>query len=157
VQVRKIKRRACEYDYVEVMACPGGCLNGGGQSAAAPGQSPSQLLDRLDAVYHDPEVFPAHAAALHASPPCLFWRCWVPQCITSCFCRAMRLTLKANLSECELACGQVTPRLPEDNPVVAALYNSMAAGEVGSDAARALFFTQYHKREKTVSAAIGDW
>ena len=63
VQVRKIKRGACEYDYVEVMACPGGCLNGGGQSAAAPGQSPSQLLDRLDAVYHDPEV-PDLASAL---------------------------------------------------------------------------------------------
>ena len=55
-QVRKIKRRACEYDYVEVMACPGGCLNGGGQFAATPGKSSTQLLDRLDTIYHDPEV-----------------------------------------------------------------------------------------------------
>eukprot|EP00890_Picochlorum_soloecismus_P002020 jgi/Picsp_1/2819/NSC_01045-R1_cytosolic fe-s cluster assembly factor narfl len=30
--VRKIKMRKCQYEYVEVMACPSGCLNGGGQS-----------------------------------------------------------------------------------------------------------------------------
>jgi len=29
--VRKMKGGKCAYDYVEVMACPGGCLNGGGQ------------------------------------------------------------------------------------------------------------------------------
>lgn len=28
--IRNIKRGKCEYDYVEIMACPGGCLNGGG-------------------------------------------------------------------------------------------------------------------------------
>ncbi len=26
-----MKRGKCTYDYVEVMACPSGCLNGGGQ------------------------------------------------------------------------------------------------------------------------------
>ena len=29
--IRNIKRGKCDYDYVEIMACPGGCLNGGGQ------------------------------------------------------------------------------------------------------------------------------
>lgn len=29
--IRNIKRGRCDYDYVEIMACPGGCLNGGGQ------------------------------------------------------------------------------------------------------------------------------
>lgn len=29
--VNKIKRGKCEWDYVEIMACPSGCLNGGGQ------------------------------------------------------------------------------------------------------------------------------
>lgn len=29
--LRKVKQRTCEYDYVELMACPGGCTNGGGQ------------------------------------------------------------------------------------------------------------------------------
>ena len=56
MQVRRMKRRVCEYDYVEVMACPSGCLNGGGQLKAGEGQSQQQLLDQLDAIYHDPEV-----------------------------------------------------------------------------------------------------
>lgn len=29
--VQKLKRNKCPYDVVEIMACPGGCLNGGGQ------------------------------------------------------------------------------------------------------------------------------
>lgn len=33
--VRKIKSGKCNYHYVEVMACPGGCANGGGQLPAS--------------------------------------------------------------------------------------------------------------------------
>ena len=29
--VRNIKRNKLDYDYIELMACPGGCVNGGGQ------------------------------------------------------------------------------------------------------------------------------
>ena len=29
--IRQMKRGRCPYDFVEIMACPGGCLNGGGQ------------------------------------------------------------------------------------------------------------------------------
>jgi iron only hydrogenase large subunit-like protein len=29
--VQKIKKNNCNYHYVEIMACPSGCLNGGGQ------------------------------------------------------------------------------------------------------------------------------
>ena len=29
--ILKLKRQKCDYDFVEVMACPSGCLNGGGQ------------------------------------------------------------------------------------------------------------------------------
>jgi iron only hydrogenase large subunit-like protein len=29
--LQRIKRNRCEYDFVEIMACPFGCLNGGGQ------------------------------------------------------------------------------------------------------------------------------
>ncbi len=28
--IRNIKRGKSDYDYIELMACPGGCLNGGG-------------------------------------------------------------------------------------------------------------------------------
>ena len=58
--VRKVKRQACEYDYVEVMACPAGCLNGGGQIKAHKGQSTQQLLDDLDQNYHAPELAERH-------------------------------------------------------------------------------------------------
>jgi len=33
--MRDIKRSRVNYDYVEVMACPSGCLNGGGQGLQA--------------------------------------------------------------------------------------------------------------------------
>ncbi|DBA92266.1 TPA: hypothetical protein ACH3X2_003700 [Trebouxia sp. C0005] len=58
--VRKIKRKACEYDYVEVMACPSGCLNGGGQIKAHKGQTSQQLLDELDQHYHAAELVERH-------------------------------------------------------------------------------------------------
>ncbi|KAL3144424.1 hypothetical protein ABBQ32_004170 [Trebouxia sp. C0010 RCD-2024] len=103
--VRKIKRRACEYDYVEVMACPSGCVNGGGQIKAHNGQSMQQLLDKLDQSYHAPEVVEMH---------------------------------------------------PQDNPLVAAVYQRLGSGLYGA-AAKDFLHTSYHHREKTVSAMIGDW
>ncbi|VDP10826.1 unnamed protein product [Soboliphyme baturini] len=33
--IRKINQGKCEYDFIEVMACPSGCLNGGGNYSAA--------------------------------------------------------------------------------------------------------------------------
>ena len=29
--VQKLKRKRCDYDFVEILACPSGCLNGGAQ------------------------------------------------------------------------------------------------------------------------------
>jgi iron only hydrogenase large subunit-like protein len=29
--VQAVKKGKCEYSYVEIMACPGGCYSGGGQ------------------------------------------------------------------------------------------------------------------------------
>jgi len=52
---------------------------------------------------------------------------------------------------------QVQLRFPEQNPTVAALYRSMAGAGVGSESARKLFHTQYHRREKTLTASVGDW
>ena len=72
LQVRKIKRRACEYDYVEVMACPSACLNGGGQLPPAAGRSAQQLLEQLEQLYQDPQVWnlakpSSQVQALHVS------------------------------------------------------------------------------------------
>lgn len=50
--VRKIKSRRLEYDYVEVMACPGACLNGGGQPRPDSAvQTPMQNFALMDDIY----------------------------------------------------------------------------------------------------------
>ena len=56
--LRKVKQGACQYDYVEVMACPSGCVNGGGQLRPGNGKAAQQLLTEVDAAYHHPEVHP---------------------------------------------------------------------------------------------------
>ncbi|CAN6470652.1 unnamed protein product [Victoria cruziana] len=49
--VRKIKMRKCEYHFVEVMACPSGCLNGGGQIKPNKGQSAKEVVQLLEDLY----------------------------------------------------------------------------------------------------------
>ncbi|KAA8519200.1 hypothetical protein F0562_013456 [Nyssa sinensis] len=49
--VRKIKIGKCDYDFLEVMACPSGCLNGGGQIKPKPGQSAKELIQSLETIY----------------------------------------------------------------------------------------------------------
>ncbi|WFD31754.1 Cytosolic Fe-S cluster assembly factor nar1 [Malassezia sp. CBS 17886] len=72
---------AAAYDYVEVMACPGGCVNGGGQM-----RPPKAALahavhaaDRADDALAEQE--PNGSAARHDSPPVQGWqgtdRAWV--------------------------------------------------------------------------------
>ena len=47
--IRNIKRGKCDYDYVEIMACPGGCLNGGGQIKPKDfGLDPKVVLEMLE-------------------------------------------------------------------------------------------------------------
>ncbi|XP_039102658.1 cytosolic iron-sulfur assembly component 3 isoform X1 [Hyaena hyaena] len=48
--VQKLKRGRCPYHYVEVMACPAGCLNGGGQ-LKAPTTPGKELLQRVETLY----------------------------------------------------------------------------------------------------------
>lgn len=56
--VQKLKRGKSPYHYVEVMACPSGCLNGGaqvrvggGQARAAGGEAGRELVLRLETLY----------------------------------------------------------------------------------------------------------
>ena len=42
--VQKMKRKRCDYDFVEVMACPGGCLNGGAQCRPGEGKETSKEM-----------------------------------------------------------------------------------------------------------------
>ncbi|XP_012214621.1 probable cytosolic Fe-S cluster assembly factor AGAP009023 [Linepithema humile] len=50
--VQKMKRGKCVYDYVEVMACPCGCLNGGAQIKPEGNIQPRELASTLDNTYH---------------------------------------------------------------------------------------------------------
>ena len=52
---------------------------------------------------------------------------------------------------------QVAERHPSDNPLVSLLYQQFVGSRLFGTAARELFHTGYHHREKTVSAMIGDW
>ncbi|CAG9835690.1 unnamed protein product [Diabrotica balteata] len=58
--VQKLKRGKSQYHYVEVMACPSGCLNGGAQIRPKEGRSVKDLLLEIEKLYdslptHSPE------------------------------------------------------------------------------------------------------
>uniref|UniRef100_A0A7S1PFX3 Iron hydrogenase large subunit C-terminal domain-containing protein n=1 Tax=Percolomonas cosmopolitus TaxID=63605 RepID=A0A7S1PFX3_9EUKA len=59
--IRKIQhknpRLRCKYDFVEVMACPSGCNNGGGQIAADPEKmNPRKQLEQVEELYHSVQL-----------------------------------------------------------------------------------------------------
>ncbi|CAA7395501.1 unnamed protein product [Spirodela intermedia] len=49
--VRKIKIRKCDYHFIEIMACPSGCLNGGGQLKPKTGQTVKEAIQSLQVLY----------------------------------------------------------------------------------------------------------
>jgi len=49
--VQKMKRKRCDYDFVEIMACPSGCLNGGAQLRPEGEQSSKDLVKYLEEAY----------------------------------------------------------------------------------------------------------
>lgn len=46
--VRKIKMKKCEYDYVEVMACPSACIAGGGQLSSSSTASKEFIKESIE-------------------------------------------------------------------------------------------------------------
>jgi hypothetical protein len=48
----------------QIMACPSGCLNGGGQIKPAGSQTPAQLLEELEHAYNSQVGGGMHAAGL---------------------------------------------------------------------------------------------
>ena len=70
--VRRLKAGISPYHYIELMACPGGCANGGGQPRPPPieAQTRRQLVEKLytsapDVVQRDPRENP-HVDAMLA-------------------------------------------------------------------------------------------
>lgn len=54
--VQKLKKKLCQYQYIEIMACPSGCLNGGGQLRDENTKTLSkELLAKVEAVYSSVE------------------------------------------------------------------------------------------------------
>lgn len=51
--VQKLKRNKCDYHFVEVMACPSGCLNGGAQIRPGAGDTARELVLQLAQVYQN--------------------------------------------------------------------------------------------------------
>lgn len=47
---KSLQQNNCKYHFIEVMACPGGCLNGGGQPILSPSDS-EKLHQRLNNIY----------------------------------------------------------------------------------------------------------
>ncbi|KAL0272081.1 UNVERIFIED_CONTAM: hypothetical protein PYX00_005190 [Menopon gallinae] len=57
--VQKMKRGKCHYDYVEIMACPSGCLNGGAQTKPNDGAPAREIVSQLECLYKNiPVSFP---------------------------------------------------------------------------------------------------
>eukprot|EP00088_Acartia_fossae_P004118 TRINITY_DN11754_c0_g1_i3.p1 TRINITY_DN11754_c0_g1~~TRINITY_DN11754_c0_g1_i3.p1 ORF type:complete len:477 (+),score=101.59 TRINITY_DN11754_c0_g1_i3:63-1493(+) len=49
--VQKMKRKRCDYDFVEIMACPNGCLNGGAQLRPKGEYTSKELIAVLEETY----------------------------------------------------------------------------------------------------------
>ena len=49
--VQKLKRNKCPYHFVEVMACPSGCVNGGGQIRPTDEEPSKDLIERVAKLY----------------------------------------------------------------------------------------------------------
>ena len=45
--LQPLDKNLLEYDYIEAMACPSGCLNGGGQARLADRESPKETRQRV--------------------------------------------------------------------------------------------------------------
>jgi iron only hydrogenase large subunit-like protein len=54
--MRSVKRRNCQYDFVELLACPGGCTNGGGQIKASPNENAKDLLAKVNEAFNSAAV-----------------------------------------------------------------------------------------------------
>ncbi|XP_043472720.1 probable cytosolic Fe-S cluster assembly factor GK14772 [Leptopilina heterotoma] len=50
--VQKLKKGKSNYDFVEIMACPSGCLNGGAQIKGQSSSQPRELIMKLEEAYH---------------------------------------------------------------------------------------------------------
>lgn len=130
--VRRLKNGKSHYHFVELMACPGGCANGGGQ----PRPSPQEAIGRAARVevsahalqIHIPFIIEQHEQAIYQEETHVL----------------LSQVAFVEPSECVLSS-------PQDNPRVISLFASggfLEGGPLGT-AAQQHLLTQYHVRELT--------
>lgn len=56
--VQRLKRKALKYDYIEVMACPSGCINGGAQCKPSYGHDRNSTVKATKEIYHQVPAVP---------------------------------------------------------------------------------------------------
>ncbi|XP_053426995.1 nuclear prelamin A recognition factor isoform X2 [Nycticebus coucang] len=61
--ILKLKKGTFPYHFVEVLACPGGCLNGRGQAQTQDGHVDKVLLRQMEGIYSDIPVRPPETSA----------------------------------------------------------------------------------------------
>ncbi len=71
--ILKLKRGKCDYDFVEVMACPSGCLNGGGQLRQLGAESPKDIRQRVSATEAALDAFPNIVMRRPEDSPLVQW------------------------------------------------------------------------------------
>lgn len=128
--MRKIKINRCEYDYVEVMACPSGCLNGGGQMKPGTVATPGVQGNNAAASSGENKGVPSSQSVQHLIE---------------------QLEISYHNNE------YLEHRVPQLNPSVEELYREWIRGVPGSEKSKEILHTKYHVREKTIASAIADW
>ncbi|KAF6264183.1 iron hydrogenase [Scenedesmus sp. NREL 46B-D3] len=157
--VRKIKAGRCEYDYVEVMACPSGCLNGGGQIKAPAGVSSAAHIEQLELLYFRQQALAAEQQPQQQqqqqyslSPGLIQLHSLLPLPQQQVLASSPSNDSSLGAADWSWAVpGTATPA------ALAAVYGVLLGGGPGSAAAQPLLHTQYHQREKTVTSTIADW
>ena len=123
------------YDFVEIMACPSGCLNGGGQLPPPPAFEPGFRL-RADAPVPPTLGIAAAAKRLVDELEELYHTGGI---------RSSGID----------AADRFVARDPASNGDVVSLYRDFVGGDVGSARARALWHTRYHDRSAEAAVAAG--
>lgn len=51
--VQRLKRKALKYDYIEIMACPSGCVNGGAQCRPSENENQASTIESVKKLYNE--------------------------------------------------------------------------------------------------------
>ena len=156
---------------MEVMACPGGCLNGGGQprqpaAALSASVAAGVVADAGSANHTDSLGGVEDAGAANTATGAHKRRAVASEAAGSTGTTAVRqvstggtrsVALRLEELEAVYRHADVALLRPGDSPDAMRLYREWLGGGPGSGAARDVLRTQYHKREKSVGVAIADW